>query len=273
MSEHPDLIIGSSMGGMMAEQMHGYDRILVNPAFQMGDTMGSHGMVGKVTFQNPRRDGIQETVVTKQMQKEYREVTEDCFAACDDDAEQQHVWGLFGDRDPIVHTREIFQQHYRQGVSFHGEHRLVDSIVHHSLLPVIRWVDDRQEGRQREVVYIECALAEADGEAASSADQKWSCRNGMRKVVEELLDRYEVFFVTTAPTNDRSRYDRFVAELEEFIGVPAWGHAVMTNRTDLLYGDFLLTPYPPKDAMATVIELGAPEFKGWEDVSEYFSRL
>ena len=55
-SESPDLIIGSSMGGMMAEQLHGYYRILVNPAFQMGDTMGSHGMIGKLTFQNPRTD-------------------------------------------------------------------------------------------------------------------------------------------------------------------------------------------------------------------------
>ena len=47
--ENPDLIIGSSAGGMMTEQLYGYDRILVNPAFQMGDTMGKHGMIGKQT--------------------------------------------------------------------------------------------------------------------------------------------------------------------------------------------------------------------------------
>lgn len=35
--EHqPDLIIGSSMGGMYTEMLKGYDRIVVNPAFQMG---------------------------------------------------------------------------------------------------------------------------------------------------------------------------------------------------------------------------------------------
>lgn len=27
----PDLILGTSMGGMFAEQLHGFDRILVNP--------------------------------------------------------------------------------------------------------------------------------------------------------------------------------------------------------------------------------------------------
>ena len=36
--EKPDLIIGTSMGGMYAEQLYGIDRICVNPAFGMHDT-------------------------------------------------------------------------------------------------------------------------------------------------------------------------------------------------------------------------------------------
>ena len=43
-THHPDLIIGTSMGGMYTEQLYGYDRIVVNPAFQIADTMASHGM-------------------------------------------------------------------------------------------------------------------------------------------------------------------------------------------------------------------------------------
>ena len=31
--EMPDLIIGTSMGGMYAQQLHGFTRICVNPAF------------------------------------------------------------------------------------------------------------------------------------------------------------------------------------------------------------------------------------------------
>ena len=38
-TEKPDLIIGTSMGGMYTELLKGFDRILVNPAFEMGDTM------------------------------------------------------------------------------------------------------------------------------------------------------------------------------------------------------------------------------------------
>lgn len=35
-SERPDLIIGTSMGGMYTEMLYGFDRICVNPAFEMG---------------------------------------------------------------------------------------------------------------------------------------------------------------------------------------------------------------------------------------------
>ena len=52
-TEKPDLIIGTSMGGMYTEMLKGTDRILVNPAFEMGNTMSS--MTGKQEFQNPRR--------------------------------------------------------------------------------------------------------------------------------------------------------------------------------------------------------------------------
>ena len=77
--EQPDLIIGTSMGGMYAEQLYGFDRILINPAFQIADTMGEHGMMGKQTFLNPRKDGVQEFIMTKALCKEYRAVQEECF--------------------------------------------------------------------------------------------------------------------------------------------------------------------------------------------------
>ena len=110
--ENPDLIIGSSAGGMMTEQLYGYDRILVNPAFQMGDTMGKHGMIGKHTYHNLRRDGVQEFIVTKALVKQFAELTERCFAGESVSAEEQaRVWGLFGDNGPLVHTFGLFRGH------------------------------------------------------------------------------------------------------------------------------------------------------------------
>ncbi|MCM1078667.1 MAG: esterase [Bacteroidales bacterium] len=262
--ELPDLIIGSSMGGMMTEMLYGYDRILVNPAFRMGETMGSHGMVGKLTFQNPRRDGVQEMIVTKALVKEYRELTAQCFDAERVREDNGRVWGLFGDKDPVVHTKDLFLEHYTQGVTFHGEHRLIDKVVHHALVPLVRWIDDRQEKRQRETIYIdfEC-LHDSYMQATSS----------MRKAIETLIDRYELHFVAPSPTNDTSYYNMVTEWLREYVTVPAHGHVTFTNRPDLLYGDFFISPCPPEGGMATPVEYGSDTFKTWEEIITYFDRL
>jgi uncharacterized protein len=104
-TEQPDLIIGTSMGGMYTELLKGFDRILVNPAFEMGNTMSS--MTGKQEFQNPRKDGVNELMVTKGLIKEYRDFTERCFQDITPE-EQERVYGLFGDEDPLVHTFAIY---------------------------------------------------------------------------------------------------------------------------------------------------------------------
>ena len=104
--EKPDLIIGTSMGGMYTEMLRGYDRILVNPALRMGDTMKEHGMIGAQHFSNPRQDGVQDFIVTKAMVKDYKEMTEHCFEGINEE-EQHRVWGLFGDEDTTVNTYDL----------------------------------------------------------------------------------------------------------------------------------------------------------------------
>ena len=146
--EKPDLIIGTSMGGMYAEMLYGYDRIIVNPAFEMGETMKAHGMTGQQQFQNPRQDGVQEFMVTKQLVKAYKEMTEQCINGVTQE-EQSRVWGLFGDEDTTVDTIDIFKAHYQTAICFHGEHRMNDNSFMHAVVPVIRWIDDRQEYRYR----------------------------------------------------------------------------------------------------------------------------
>ena len=123
--EQPDLIIGTSMGGMYTEMLRGYDRILVNPALRMGDTMKEHGMIGAQHFSNPRQDGVQDFIVTKAMVKEYKEMTEQCFDGINEE-EQHRVWGLFGDEDTTVNTYDLFHEHYPTAIRFHGEHRMND---------------------------------------------------------------------------------------------------------------------------------------------------
>ncbi|MBR1933274.1 MAG: alpha/beta hydrolase [Prevotella sp.] len=253
--EQPQLIIGTSMGGMYAEQLRGYDRILTNPAFQIAETMQSHGLTGKQQFFSPRRDGVQEFYVDKPLVKEYRLVSEQNFQGIDE-ADRRRVYGLFGDEDPLVDTRSLFLQHYPQAISFHGEHRMNDKSFMHSVLPVIRWIDDRQEHRERPIIYIGVeTMQDAYGHPASS----------VQKAVRWLIEGYQVFFVEDQPGTEDW--------LQEHINVPAWRHIVATPRRDLLYGDYLISGEKEGDTMATLLEYGSDTFKTWEDIIEYFSRL
>lgn len=261
--ECPDLIIGSSMGGMYTEQLRGFDRILVNPAFEMGDTMSKHGMIGKQTFQNPRADGVQDFIVTKALVKEYAEATRQCFVGMDD-ADRARVVGLFGDADPVVHTFPLFSEHYPTAIHFHGEHRLSDKVAMHYLIPIIRYIDDRQAGRQRPIVYIDInTLRDGYGNATAS----------MHKAYEMLLEHYSVYIVSTAPTNHPDQLTADQAWVERFLSAPAYNRVVFTNQLPLLYGDYLIAPKACADFMGTCIEWGSDDFKTWEEIIVFFDRL
>ena len=261
--ERPDLIVGTSMGGMYAEQLRGFDRILTNPAFNIADTMSEHGLTGKQQFFSPRQDGVQQFYVDKALVKEYRQTSEQNFQGIDAD-EQQRVYGLFGDKDPLVHTCELFMEHYPQAISFHGEHRMDDRSFMHSVLPVIRWIDDRQQRRERPIIYIGVeTLRDSYGKPASSS----------QKAVRQLIEHYQVYFVAPSSSATPAALPTTAAWLAEYINVPAWGHTIFANQRHLLYGDYLIEAEKTADPMATRIELGSDTFKTWEDILAFFDRL
>lgn len=259
--EKPDLIIGTSMGGMYAEQLRGYDRICVNPALEMGETMRAHGMTGTQQFQNPRLDGVQEFYVDKTLIKEYRVQSEHRFEGVTDE-DRRRVYGLFGDEDTTVDTYDLFHSVYAMALHFHGEHRMNDQSFMHSVVPVIRWIDDRQERRERPLIYIGVeTLMDSYRKPVSS----------MMKAVRLLIEQYQVYFVG----EKESAVGQWLAE---HVNVPAWHHTIYTYRRDLLYGDYLIqgfgyTGQGSDDTMATLLEYGSDTFKTWEDIIEYFSHL
>ena len=243
-SEQPALIIGTSMGGMYAEMLRGFDRIIVNPALEMGET-----------------DGVQDFIVTKTLVKAYKEMTEHCFEGLDDE-DQQRVWGLFGDADTTVDTYDLFHAHYQTAIRFHGEHRMNDQSFMHAVVPVIRWIDDRQAGRERPIVYIDVnTLTDKWGKPQSSA----------QKTVRTLLETYQLFFVAPAPAEPQ-HYADINQWLYEYINVPAYGHTVFTNQKTLLYGDYLIDA-EQTEGMGALIRFGSDTFKTWDDIADYFSRL
>ena len=260
--EQPSLIIGTSMGGMYTEQLYGFDRICVNPALEMGETMRAHGMTGTQQFQNPRLDGVQEFYVDKALIKEYKEITERCLVPSTYNTaehELERVWGLFGDEDDIVDTFDMFHAVYPQAIHFHGKHRMNDKSFMHSVVPVIRWIDDCQQHRERPIIYIGIE---------TMIDSYHHPTSSVQKAVRLLIEHYQVYFVAD------STQSTIASWLEEYINVPAWHHTVYTYRRDLLYGDYFIAQKQNNgDLMATFLEYGSDTFKTWDDIIEYFARM
>ena len=264
--EKPSLIVGTSMGGMYTEMLYGYDRILVNPAFRIADTMQSHGLMGRGQYFSPRQDGVQEFYVDKPLVKEYRQICEQNFLHASDEGESARVFALFGDNDELVDTRDLFAQHYPQHIGFHGGHRMSDHSFNHAVLPVMRWISDRQQHRARPVIYIGVeTLIDKWGKPAPSA----------QKAIETLLPNYQLYFVgDIVPRELNDGFKADVAQwLTEHVGVPAWRHTVFTDRRDLLMGDYLVETQATADGMATRIDFGSDTFKTWDDIISYFSLL
>ncbi|MBR1872544.1 MAG: esterase [Bacteroidales bacterium] len=289
-SESPDLIIGASMGGMYAEQLRGYDRILVNPAFALADTLLKNNGLGRQEFHNPRQDGATSFLVTKGLLEAFREVSSHCFEGVGEvnaaypsegewSEEQGRVWGLFGKHDPLVDTYSSFAAHYPNAIRYDGEHYLNDKAVLYSLLPLIARVDFAQEGRVRKSIFIslEDTLADVRHLASGEPVRAAMPENSAVKAFRHLGERYDVWILASAPYNMPSRWQDAVLWADEHIGVPAWNKVLVSNRKDLVLGDYLIDKYPRRygngDFMGTFIQYGSDTFKTWEDILGFFDRL
>ena len=260
---HPDLIIGTSMGGMYTEMLYGYDRIVINPAFEIGDTMVAHGMTGAQTYQNPRKDGVQNFLVNKAIVKEYKDISSHCFSGVNEE-ERKRVWGLFGDEDKTVDTFDLFRRHYPTAIHFHGEHRMDDRSYMHAVMPVIRWIDDLQEGRERSVVFIT---------TDSVRDAYDHPRSSSQKAFRHLLETYNVYFVAPADANELLSMPQTMTWLQQYFDAPVYNHVVFCNHPHLLIGDYLVSTLPCDHFMGTNIQFGSDTFKTWEEIITYFDRL
>ena len=262
-SEKPDLVIGTSMGGMYSEMLYGIDRIIVNPAFQLADTLLKNNGLGRRDFHNKRADGETSFLVTKTLLEHFREVSSHCFARASEDADK--VYGLFGTRDNLVHTFDLFREHYPQAIHFDGEHHLNDSVIVHSLFPVIQRIDDRQNGVSRPVLFI------------SLSDRLVNHSSGMRGAVETLCQKYEVHIVASVDYNCPGKCAEVFRWCEDNLGVPVWDRVEICNHKNLILADYLIDAEPEtaggQDFMGTLVHFGSDAFKTWEDVLTFFSRL
>lgn len=138
--EQPEVIIGTSMGGLYTEQMYGTPRILVNPSFHMARHLTFQGL-GRHEFLNRRLDDAKEFRVDKEMIAQFREVEKTTCSHVTPE-ERDIVWGLFGKNDKFVNCQPEFKkaygtEHFR---IFDGEHHLNDVVLKRDIFPLVKQI-------------------------------------------------------------------------------------------------------------------------------------
>lgn len=130
------LVIGTSMGAMYAQQLNGYRRILVNPAFHVSELLRKNQ--GKfIPFFSKRQDGATEFQVTTELCEQFEEMESHQFENANSIDE---VIGIFGNQDTTCDDFEEYTQHYRYYHHFNGGHRMNDRVITETLLPLIKWM-------------------------------------------------------------------------------------------------------------------------------------
>ena len=120
-SELPDIVIGTSMGGMFAQQMNGYKKILVNPSFHVSEFLRKN--IGVQAFLNSRKDGATTYEVTKSLCYEYFEIERFQFDGITP-FDPENTYALFGEKDELVNCLSEYLQYYAKFEWFPGTHRL-----------------------------------------------------------------------------------------------------------------------------------------------------
>lgn len=143
-SEQPKIIIGTSMGGMYTQQLWGIPRIVVNPSFEMSRTL-LFNHIGKHKYTAKRKDGVMEFRIDKKVVERFKLMEQTQFDGINEQ-EKSLVYGLFGDKDPVVHFHPLMSRLYGEErcLWFDGEHRLNDKVVKKDLIPLINKLLDEQ---------------------------------------------------------------------------------------------------------------------------------
>lgn len=136
--EKPEIVVGTSMGGMYTQQLWGVPRVVVNPSFEMSRSL-LFGKMGRNKYTSKRQDGATEFRIDKAVVERFKQMEKDQFAGINEQ-EKQLVIGLFGDKDPVVHFQPLMASLYGEERCrwFSGEHRLNDKIVKNTLLPLLQ---------------------------------------------------------------------------------------------------------------------------------------
>jgi len=136
--EQPDLIIGTSMGAMYAQQMFGFRKILVNPSFNMS-TLSKVFRTGEHKFLNGRKDNAKTFKITKEIIQKQNMMERQQFKGITP-FDRENTYGLFGIHDTTVNCYDLFKKYYTNAQRFDGEHHLNEKALRTAVVPLAKQI-------------------------------------------------------------------------------------------------------------------------------------
>ena len=137
---HPNIIIGTSLGGFYAMFFEGPWKILINPALRPDEELiGILNSYGEHPYLKDREDGSKTFNFTKRDEESFRILRNNFESKIKDFDHVSQTYALFGYQDNIVNDREYFNKLFnsKHALTFMGGHRLNDENIIHILIPLI----------------------------------------------------------------------------------------------------------------------------------------
>lgn len=138
-AEQPDVVVGTSMGGMYVQQMHGHLRICVNPAFNMS-SLSKVLHTGEHKWLNGRKDSAKTFKITADIIKHFNQMERKQFDGITPE-DKDLCYGLFGINDKTVNpvnSYTTFTKHYNHAERIEAEHQLNEKVLRKYILPLIK---------------------------------------------------------------------------------------------------------------------------------------
>lgn len=132
--EKIDVVVGTSMGGMLAQKLRGMPKVLVNPSFFVSETFKKN--MGTVTYFKEREDGATEFEITPEIVESYAKIEKRQFSRISP-KEMAITVGAFGNDDKTVNCKDEYMEFYENMIYFAGGHRLSKDALKDRIIPAI----------------------------------------------------------------------------------------------------------------------------------------
>ncbi len=133
---NPDLTIGLSWGGFLAQKLRGRRKMLINP--DLGISRMLRTKIGEQEYLSPRKNGDKTFMISDDICNEYAEAELSQYANLTQE-EVSMTTGIFAQNDELVHCGPEFEQHYPGKAHYYpGGHLPNYPEIKKYILPILR---------------------------------------------------------------------------------------------------------------------------------------